>query len=262
MYKRQDNAAWIITDDELNILASPEGPTFDLDGAGPGTCLVWYVTYADGVSLDVANAADLEGCFALSNPITVYRNAAEAASIATDVGLTEFSICVDDQPDPFTVVTEGGAGDNQLWIITDDQLNILATPPGPTFDLNGAGPGTCLVWYLNYADDVNLDITNAADLEGCFALSNPITVYRTEVTAAKIETTDGETELTICAGDGEADPFTVLTDGGSGDNAAWIITDDELNILASPEGPTFDLDGAGPGTCLVWYVTYLSLIHI
>ena len=76
---------------------------------------------------------------------------------------------------------DGAMGDNSLWVITDDNLNILATPPGPPFDLEGAGEGVCLIWHLSYADSVDLTgVTNAADLMGCYSLSNPITVTRTE----------------------------------------------------------------------------------
>lgn len=106
-----------------------------------------------------------------------------SAQISTD-SQTEISICADGTPDPFTVQVEGGSADSSRWVITDPDLNILGLPKGPTFDLDGAGVGTCLIWYLTYADGVSLDITNAGDLEGCFALSNPITVSRTIATAA------------------------------------------------------------------------------
>ena len=72
-------------------------------------------------------------------------------------------------------------GDNSLWVITDANLNILGTPPSPPFDLEGAGEGVCLIWHLSYADSVDLTgVTNAADLMGCYDLSNPITVTRSE----------------------------------------------------------------------------------
>jgi len=67
---------------------------------------------------------------------------------------------------------EGGSGKNSAWVITNDALNILALPPAPPFDLEGAGAGTCLVWYLGYKGDLSsVEVgANAGDLEGCFAL--------------------------------------------------------------------------------------------
>jgi hypothetical protein len=47
----------------------------DFDEAGAGICLIWNISFADGLEGLAAgnNVADLEGCFALSNSITVTR---------------------------------------------------------------------------------------------------------------------------------------------------------------------------------------------
>jgi hypothetical protein len=127
------------------------------------------------------NAEDLEGCYDLSNPITVIRHGVDGGSIATADGETELTICAGDGiSDAFDVVVTGGEGDNSGWVITDDNLNILALPSSPPFDLEGAGEGTCLVWYLRYNGDLmGAEVgLNAGDLEGCYDLSNPITVVR------------------------------------------------------------------------------------
>lgn len=105
----------------------------------------------------------------------------EAASIKITDGGTGITICTGDgESDAFDETMEGGSGENSAWVITDDELNILALPPAPPFDLEGAGAGTCLVWYLGYNGDLSgAEVgANTGDLEGCFALSNPITVIR------------------------------------------------------------------------------------
>ncbi len=254
-------SAWVITDEDLNILALPEGPSFDLEGAGPGTCLVWYLSFnGEIMGAEVgANAADLAGCFALSNAITVFREEIGAATIAIEGGGTDLEICAGDGvADPFTVMTEGGISESSAWVITDEDLNILALPEGPTFDLEGAGEGTCLVWYLSFNGELTgAEVgANAADLAGCFALSNAITVVRKGVSGGTLSLEGGGSELTICAGDGISDAFTPLLEGAMGDSSAWVITDADLNILALPEGPSFDLEGAGGGTCLVWHLSF------
>ena len=43
--------------------------------------------------------------------------------------------------------------ENQEITLTDADGNILALPPGGPFDLDGAGVGTCLIWYLRYEDN-------------------------------------------------------------------------------------------------------------
>ena len=176
---------WIITDENNNILALPDAPPFDLNGAAPGICRIWHLAY-NGIPpfRRINNLDDLGGRYDLSNYIEVTRTMLpEGGEIAiADSGDTEIEICAGDgTSDAFDVTLEGAMGDNSLWVITDAELNILGTPPSPPFDLEGAGEGVCLIWHLSYADSVDLTgVTNAADLMGCYDLSNPITVTRVE----------------------------------------------------------------------------------
>ena len=258
------NAAWIITDDAGNILAIPPAPPFDLNGAGAGLCLIWYMRYEDGLTglATGNNISALNGCYDLSNEIAVDRMTrrgctdlceASPAYITTN---DPTEICAGDGVgDPITVDVFGGYGDDAAWIITDDLGNILALPPSPPFDLDGAGGGVCEIWYMTNIGDVDNLATayNLSDLEGCYALSNPITVVRNGVDGGVISTND---PTAICAGDGVGDPIDVDVEGAQGSNAAWLITDEAGNILALPPSPPFDLDGAGPGVCLIWYLRY------
>ena len=96
-------------------------------------------------------------------------------------GSTETTICADDDiANPLAVNVFGSVGGNQQWVITDSDLNILGLPAAPPFDLEGAGTGTCLIWYLSFEDGLTGASVgaNANDLEGCFELSNPISVIR------------------------------------------------------------------------------------
>lgn len=273
-----DFGGWIITDADLNILGLPPAPPFDLEGAGGGTCLIWHVAFEgrpEGLAVG-ANAADITGCYDLSNPITVARftdeecaeNVADAGGITLANGTTGTSICVDDMGDPLEIIRDGNSrGANRAFVITDDQNNILALPPdnGP-FDLNGAGPGTCLIWYLAYPDGLQglMAGNNISDLEGTFDLSNPITVQRFDqdcnlnlVEGGTISLAGGSVDTSICI-DGVDNPLTVERDGAAvGTNRAFVITDDSGTILALPpnDGP-FNLEGAGTGTCLIWYLAY------
>jgi len=109
---------------------------------------------------------------------------AEAATISTN---SSTSICTDDGVDePINVTIDvAGQGDNGAWLVTDTNGIILDLPAGSPFVLDGAGVGTCLIWYVNYSDPTFiLQIgDNAGDLvaaSSCAALSNSITVIRSE----------------------------------------------------------------------------------
>ncbi|MEM9866178.1 MAG: hypothetical protein AAF765_00715 [Bacteroidota bacterium] len=73
---------WVITDDNNNILGLP--PTLeavegvDFDEAGVGVCLIWHITYEEGLQgLEAGNnlLSSLEGFYAVSNSIRVTREA-------------------------------------------------------------------------------------------------------------------------------------------------------------------------------------------
>lgn len=191
---------WVVTDADGNILALPGSNVIDLDGAGTGTCLIWYLVYTGNISgAEIGNnASDIEGCFDLSNNIPVERVSTEPATISTTDPTT---ICVGDMMDDFVDVSidDAGTGSNSTWVITDANGIILGLPMMPPFNFEDAGIGNCLIWYLNFEDgivgaEVGLDANN---LEGCFSLSDPIEVIRQETAMVTIDPQDA----TICPGE-------------------------------------------------------------
>ncbi len=233
--------------------------------AGIWTAGDFVPAFTAGASLEYDGEGDAsENWTEQSNPTICEENGedvcdVDGGEIETTDGETEITICAGDGiSDAFDVNVSGSNGPNAAWVITDANDNILALPPSPPFDLEGVGGGVCLVWYLRYEDGLTgLEVgLNTDDFDGCFDLSNPIVVNRNGVNGGEIETTDGETEITICAGDGISDAFDVNVTGSEGSNAAWVITDANDNILALPPSPPFDLEGVGGGVCLVWYLRY------
>ncbi|WP_299363966.1 T9SS type A sorting domain-containing protein, partial [Winogradskyella sp.] len=185
-----DSSTWVITDqatgDILGAPAMQPAGGFNLEGAPTGICDIWYLRYTGDIGLGTAtNVADLSGCFDLSNPISVSRNAVNGGAIqiagTTD---TTLSICVGEGVDDLIDVefVDAGvlSGDSSTWVITDQATgDILGTPTAGPFNLEGAPAGICDIWYLRYTGDIGLaTATNVVDLSGCFDLSNPISVTR------------------------------------------------------------------------------------
>lgn len=256
-----DATGWIVTDTDGLILGLPgafTGP--DFDPAGSGTCLVWYITYEDGLTglEEGANVSGLDGLYALSNSITVNRLDAPTLSGGP------FAFTVNDgEADSFEegdITVEGGFAleGQSSWVITDDQGVILGLPgmiTGPDFD--GAGEGVCYVYYITYGEGLTglAEQNNLDDLAGVYELSNRLDINR--LLAPSIE--GGPFDFIV---DGEADnlaegAITVASSGTTLDASGWVVTDTEgliLGLPASFTGPEFD--AAGSGTCLVWYITY------
>jgi len=263
------NTGFVITDADLNILGLPPTLTaaqgVDFDGAGVGVCLIWHITYEEGiVGLEAGgNAGNLDGFFALSNSITVTRNGLNAGVISG--GPYEFT--VDGMPDMVSGIALDDTdvtGARQTWIITDEQNNILGLPPMLSnvegVDFDGAGAGVCLIWHLTYEEGLTglAAGNNVSDFEGFYGLSNAITVTRNPLEAGTLS--GGPYTFTV---DGLPDMVSgVMLDAANltGTNQTYVITDDAGNILGLP--PTLeavegvDFDGAGVGVCYIWHLTY------
>ena len=209
------------------------------------------------------NANELMGCFDLSNPIEVVRTAVAVVDGGT-LSEDPFHFCVGDgHADTVSKVSvEGAVGPNSQWVVTDEDGTILGLPPTPeAVNFDGAGPGICLIWHLSYADGLEgLEAGNNAftDLTGVYDLSDDnVRVYRSQPEAGDL--VGGPFEFTV---DGSPDMVSGLSLSGerSGSNKTFVITDDQGKILGLP--PTMEavesvnFDGAGTGTCLIWYLRY------
>ncbi len=200
--KRSGRVQWVITDDKGVILGLPNMPSdVDFDKSGVGTCLIWHLTYEAGlVGAEVGlNATNLKGCYDLSNALTVERNdctpepdpdPTPTCSVrpATLEG-GPFTFCAGDGEADFiakdAITLTGKGSGNAQWVITDDKGEILGLPGAPSdVDFDKAGVGTCLIWYLEYEDGLKGATIglSANDLEGCYALSNPLAVERQDCT--------------------------------------------------------------------------------
>ncbi|MEM1327657.1 MAG: fasciclin domain-containing protein, partial [Bacteroidota bacterium] len=81
-----------------------------------------------------------------------------------------------------------------------------------------------------------------------------------EVEGGTVALEDGSTEITIIVDD-EEDVLTFTSEGADEDaNFAYVITDDQNNILALPPSNMADLNGAGVGICRVWGLSYTGNI--
>ena len=178
------NGAYVVTDDAGNILVPDAGSSFDFAPAGPGVCRVYFVSYDDAISgLMAGNRIfDIDGCFALSNFVTINRDISGGGTVVLDNGSTETSICVGEGSDDLINVNLGGtvSGNTNRWIITDDAGNILALPSAPPFNLEGAGVGICNIYNVNFSGNITGLTTggNIGALEGCYGLSNAVVVNR------------------------------------------------------------------------------------
>ncbi len=264
------NYAYVITDDQNNILGLPPGNSQDFEGAGSGVCRVWGLSYTGTV---IASAGDnatsvalSDGCFELSsNFVEVNRIGADGGMVAMPSGATTRYTCPGDGIDDIVMFMTTSSATNYQYVITDDNNVILGLPPSNSQNFEGAGEGICRVWGLAYSGALlaqpgdNAATTQLAD--GCFALSsNFITVGRDTPDGGTVAMPSGATTRYTCPGDGLADMVSFVHSGASNSNYAYVITDDQNNILGLPPGNSQDFEGAGEGVCRVWGLAYTGTI--
>ncbi len=259
---------YIITDDANNILARPMAPPFDLDGAGVGTCFIYSVAYEPGFAGAVVgnNIADITGCFDLSEPLTVYREAPDGGMVSLLDGSTQFAQCAGQIT--FDVMHQNDAQFLSYWyIITDDQDNIIDwvnSANSNTIDLSSAPAGTCRVWGWSYRgldDPIIGDPISSLTDDDCEAISdNFITVHREIPDGGMVTLLDGSTSFAQCAGQIVFD----VTHATTAPNLSYwyIITDANgiiLDWVNSANSNTIDLSNAPAGECRVWGWNYRGL---
>ncbi|NMH87728.1 T9SS type A sorting domain-containing protein, partial [Flavivirga algicola] len=125
----------------------------------------------------------------------------------------------------------------------------------------------CLVWHLSFDGDLEGAETgkNASDLVGCYSLSNPIEVIRNDKVEPVCDVNGGYIKAgglyLFCEGDGNDDFATgIKLHNNEGYSSQWVVTDVEGNILGLPPSPdAVNFDGAGPGVCLIWHLSFNTI---
>jgi len=251
---------WIVTDLNGNIIALPGPPPINIQISGPQTCQIWHLSTEPSFSglIQGNNVANFQGCFDLSNPITVNKTVANGGVLSTLTNTTSVDICTNDGLGAVVnTVLNGAVGDNNQWVITDQNNNILDLPTSSPFDFSAYANGFYRIWNLAFNGTLNGATigSNAEDLTGdCFDLSNFISVNISGATAGTISSPNGD-NFDICVGNGTSDLIDFAVTGNTG-NGRWLVTDANGNITDLPGNPPFNLNTAGGGTCLVWYVAF------
>ena len=260
------NLVYIVTNADNEILNFSTTPSFNLDGAGVGSCRIWSATYqgdlAFGPGQDITATDISDGCFALSdNFVTVVRTTPEGGTVATAAGETQIMTCPGDGVDDFISFVSTGAGaSNFTFVVTDDDGNILGVPEGDMVNFEGAGLGACRLYGLAYEGELLAAPEGSIDgqlASECFSLSdNFVTVTRALPSGGSVQLENGATQTTICPGDGIADILTFVSNAATGENFAFVITDDTGEILGFPASGSVNFETIEAGVCRVYGLAY------
>lgn len=263
------NYSYIVTDTNNIILALPTGDSFDFEGAGAGICYVWGLAYTGSLTAQAGDTASVailsDGCFALSdNFITVTRQSVDGGTVSTENGETAVDLCIGGGTADSIRFDSAGTGNAAFtYVVTDTNNVILSLPLSDVINFDSAG--TCRVWGLAYLGNLTAmpgDTASAAALsDSCYALSgNFVTVNRQAGDGGMVSTESGETDVSICAGDGLPDIIRFDSTGVVADSFVYLVTDTNNVILSIPDADFADFEGAGTGICRVWGLGYSGVL--
>ena len=259
------NSQWVVTDDLGNIIELPNSFTdVNFEGAGIGSCLLWHLSYENGLTgLQVgANANQLIGCFDLSNPITVTKLDCDTPCEVEGGNLAggPYEYCIGDGDIDFIkdgqIVQWAASGSNSQWLFTDINGNILELPMHYTeLNFDGYAEGTCYIYYMTYEDGLQglNPASNIADFDGCFDISNPVTIIKTDCTIPCMPVGGNLIggPFSFCANDDDPDTITesqyILEDEEGPLNQFVIITADGTIVALPGDITTFNFMSLGIG---------------
>ncbi len=276
---------FVVTDDQGVILGIPPSNVVDFDPAGTGNCRVYGVSYSGELLIETGDSLLANGliisddCFDLSsNNLTIIRiadpcEAVSGGTVELAEGGTTTTIIVDGIADVIEFASDGATGDNFTYVVTDADGIILGIPPGNMVDFDPAGVGDCNVYGLAYTGNLNIMVGDDLFEDGlqisddCFDLSsNNLTIIRIadpcdDVSGGTVELAEGGTTTTIIV-DGIADVIEFASDGATGDNFTYVVTDADGIILGIPPNNVVDFDPAGVGDCNVYGLAYTGNLNI
>ncbi len=255
------NSLWLFTDQAGQIQNILESPSFNFDNSSPGVTLIYHIAFEDGITgLNVGgHIQNINGCFGLSNPITVNKFQARGGTLSTTTQQTEVNLCLSQNSQPVVnVMLQNVRGKFSSWLITSLDGIILYKDKNPPFKALELGEGSFNIYHLRYETDVTkITVGNRINtLQGCFDLSNPVKINITEVKAASISLGDQTLESNFCVGDQPSDPFDLISEGGRGEFNSWIVTDENGMIRKIQTTPFFDFAGDDEGINLIYLLHY------
>jgi len=181
---------WIIADQTtFEILDINQQPPFNITDIDREALRIYHVSYEAHFN-GLRNGDfvfDLDGCFDLSNSVTINRNYAETAFLFTDTGSSLVEYCANGggtySPTDIIFSIGDNIGANEGWILVDvDTDVIIDLPSGPPFLFDTMTATTANLHHIRYNDGVSGLTVGLlySDILGCFSASNPIVFERIE----------------------------------------------------------------------------------
>lgn len=254
---------WIITDLKDQILQIMSTPPSDVSLIQEQSFKILNISFNGSISgLKTGNTLnEISGCMDFSNAVEIYRNQIKGGKLTTDTQLTEFTLCnnTNNSENFLKVGLAGSTGSKSLWVLTDLDENILQSGNFNGIDMESVVHEKSLLWNISYDGELSGVATgaNLNTLEGCFGLSNPITLYKKTVAGGQLSFLDQTKSLLIC----ETEPFVVesemiLLEDTQAANDGWLVTDDDEKIVSFNTALPVPLNSSISEKYFLWHIGF------
>ncbi len=248
---------YLLLDRDNNIIQTFGGPHFDFSSFPEGLYNIIAVSHNGQFfnSVPGANISDLSGCFVLSNPVRVIKQFLQVGSISLD-GETQLTLCgattMSLSPD-----IDGTNSTNVRWVVTSSAgfiLNIFNDLPINISNFSEPSVEIRLLTFVGRLTNFRID-SLLSDVEGCFLLSNPITINNVQVDGGSIALDNGDTSIEVCIDDGINENLMVSLTANVGSQSTYLILDANDNILNISTDNIFNFENVPPGVCTIVHLS-------
>jgi len=171
-----------------DLIGGNNNGIFNLENYPPGAYTIGYVSYnQENFFTGKNNVSDLEGCYDISNSLSVSTFSVEAGEIFFDGATT---VCLDDDLASilsFGVI--GSTGPKQRWaVLNEDGSSVLSNNSSGTFNFDFASEGIYQVVHVAWGN-LNPASIDLQDPNGCVDFSDPIFITVENCQAGLVELT-------------------------------------------------------------------------
>ncbi len=252
------SSVWLLTDTSGMIIKFLSNPPIDLTGVPSGVCQIRHLSFSHNIMgiLPGNNINQIQGCFDLSNAITVIKRSDDGGNITSSFG-NEIRQC-DITYIGIDVAVSGNSGLNNKFIVTDTSGLIIPHFSNDTLvGVNVQYQSIVYVWNVSSEENLDLFIAgaNINSIDACFALSDSIVIYNEIIEGGSI-TSDRGNNIYLCQDMNRVDTILFDINNATGINGSWIITTDNGDILDLSQSNNLLFSTGLADTCFVRHISY------
>lgn len=188
--------------------------------------------------------------------------------VFTNQGATTAYICLEDGQDDFVNFTNNSLSpSNYVYLITDDNNQILSINTDGFANFEGAPIGDCRVWGLSFDGELlaipGMDAATATLAGGCFELSeNYINIVRRNILESNLMLLSGGQGNIIAIDDNDNAMVMVGNTEVLSDNYVYVLTRADSKIIDINESGIFDFPELQPANYLIYGYHYSGNIQL